>query len=120
MEILLMFGVMMAALLVFSSLGRRKQVRAQEELRASLEPGVEVMTGSGFFGFIVEVTDEYVVLESEPGGARTRWIPAAVTRRVTPIEYDDYEDDADSVPDDPAALIEKYSVDRDDEDDKRN
>lgn len=118
MELLLMVGVMMAALLVFSSLGRRKQVRAQEELRASLEPGVEVMTGSGFFGFIVEVTDEYVVLESEPGGARTRWVPAAIGRRVTPIEYD-YEDD-DSVPDDPASLIEKYSVDRDDEDDKRN
>ena len=57
MFLLLMFGAM-ALLLFFSFRKARKAQQEQTKMRTELEPGVEVMTGSGIFGHVVDVNRE--------------------------------------------------------------
>ena len=89
----------------------RKQQKAQQEFRNTLEPGDEVMTGSGLFGTVVAVDDEAITLESEPGGGRTRWIRAAIAKKIEPVvdepeqEWEDGSDeDSIEVPDDLSSM----------------
>jgi preprotein translocase subunit YajC len=66
----------------------RKQQREAQNFRSNLAPGQEVMTGSGLFGTIVDVDEEsdIVTIESTPG-SRTRWLRAAIAKRVDqPVE----------------------------------
>src|SRR5690349_22327919 len=74
----------------------RKQQRAAQEFRNNLVPGDEVMTASGLLGTVVTVEDDVITLESSPG-AHTRWIRAAIAKKIDPPveEIDDVEDDAD-------------------------
>jgi len=90
----------------------RKQQKAQQEFRTTLQPGDEVMTGSGLFGTVVAVDDEAITLESEPGGGRTRWIRAAIAKKIEPVvdePNDEWADDTDGddaieVPDDLSSM----------------
>ena len=89
----------------------RKQQKTQQEFRSTLQPGDEVMTGSGLFGTVVAVDDEAITLESEPGGGRTRWIRAAIAKKIEPPvdePEDEWRDDADDtaidVPDDLSSM----------------
>lgn len=66
----------------------RKQQREAQNFRSNLAPGQEVMTGSGLFGTIVDVDEEndIITIESTPG-SRTRWLRAAIAKRVDqPVE----------------------------------
>ena len=74
----------------------RKQQRAAQEFRNNLVAGDEVMTASGLLGTVVAVEDDVITLESSPG-AHTRWIRAAIAKKIEPPveEIDDVEDDAD-------------------------
>lgn len=89
----------------------RKQQQAAQQFRNTLEPGDEVMTGSGLFGTVVEVEGDIITLESTPG-SRTRWLRAAISKKIEPaaaeigeIEADDDEDDEPiDVPDDISSL----------------
>ncbi|MBO9555708.1 preprotein translocase subunit YajC [Cellulomonas sp.] len=71
----------------------RKQQRAASEFRNNLVAGDEVMTGSGLFGTVVDVEDDVITLETSPGGAQTRWIRAAIAKRVDPVVEDTTADD---------------------------
>jgi len=71
----------------------RKQQRAASEFRNNLVAGDEVMTGSGLFGTVVDVEDDVITLETSPGGARTRWIRAAIAKRIDPVVEDTTDDD---------------------------
>lgn len=86
----------------------RKQQQAAQEFRNTLEPGDEVMTGSGFFGTVVEVEGDVITLESTPG-SRTRWLRAAISKKIDPVvaeigEAEDDEDEPIDVPDDISSL----------------
>lgn len=90
MEMIILF-VVLAGLMFFMSSRSRKQQRAQQEFRSQLAPGQEVMTGSGMFGTVVEIDDasDTVTIESAPG-SQTRWLRAAIAKRVdTPVEDED-------------------------------
>ena len=57
-------------IVVFYLLVMRPQRKRQQELvskQAGLQPGTEVMLGSGIFGRVVEVHDDSVSLEVAPG-----------------------------------------------------
>ncbi|GAA1736819.1 preprotein translocase subunit YajC [Isoptericola hypogeus] len=85
---LLILFVVLAGLMFFMSSRSRKQQRKQQEFRSELAPGQEVMTGSGLFGTVVEIDEatDTVTVESTPG-TRTRWLRAAIAKRVdTPVE----------------------------------
>src|SRR3954453_16319724 len=71
----------------------KKQQRAASEFRNNLVPGDEVMTHSGLLGTVVDVEDDVITLESAPG-SRSRWIRAAISKKIEP-PVDEVEDDAD-------------------------
>lgn len=93
--IILVIGL--GAMFLLSSRQRKAQQK-QLSFRDNLQPGQEVMTGSGMYGTVVEVDGDVVVLESTPG-SRTRWIKAAIARLVEPpvedVEDTDVADDDD-------------------------
>lgn len=72
----------------------RKQQKKAAEFRSNLEPGQEVMTGSGLFGTIVDVDDEAVTLETSPG-VTSRWLRPAIAKLVEPPVDDELDDDED-------------------------
>ncbi|MGY4642637.1 preprotein translocase subunit YajC [Cellulomonas sp. URHB0016] len=76
----------------------RKQQRAASEFRNNLLTGDEVMTGSGLFGTVVDVEDDVVTLETSPGGSRTRWIRAAIAKKIEPVVEDTTLDDDELEP----------------------
>ena len=95
MELFLILALALGALWLMSS-RTRKQQRVAQEFRNNLVPGDEVMTASGLLGTVVAVEDDVITLESSPG-AHTRWIRAAIAKKIEPPveEIDDVEDDAD-------------------------
>ena len=73
--------------LVFWLLIVRPQRKRQQELsstQASLEPGAEVMLGSGIFGTVVSLENETVHLEIAPG--TTVKVARQAVIRVIPVE----------------------------------
>ena len=95
MELFLILAIALGALWLMSS-RTRKQQRVAQEFRNNLIPGDEVMTASGLLGTVVAVEDDVITLESSPG-AHTRWIRAAIAKKIEPPveEIADVEDDAD-------------------------
>jgi len=89
--------------LMFMSSRTRKTQRAALEFRNTLAPGDEVMTHSGLLGTVVEVEDDVITLESAPG-SRSRWIRAAISKKIEPpvevVEDEDATDDDDDEADD--------------------
>lgn len=59
-----------------------KQRRELAQVQSQIAPGTEVMTASGLFGTVLEVTDDRVVLQTAPG-QQTTWDRRAVARIVT-------------------------------------
>lgn len=56
--------VIMGVILYFMMVRpQRKQQRALEAMQASLTPGDSVLTSSGFYGVIIDVMDEVVIVE---------------------------------------------------------
>ena len=106
--VLLAFG----ALWLMSS-RTRKQQKAAQELRNNLVAGDEVMTASGLFGTVVDITGDVVTLETSPG-VTTRWVRAAILKKVDPPteppadapEEELDEVDEFAVPDDLSSLDE--------------
>ncbi|WP_026075439.1 preprotein translocase subunit YajC [Cellulomonas massiliensis] len=94
MELILIAALAVGAMFWMSRRNQKMQ-RQQAEFRNHLEVGDEVMTASGLFGTVVDADDpEKVTLETEPGGAQTRWLRQAILRKVEPPVEDEYEDDA--------------------------
>ncbi|QZN84284.1 preprotein translocase subunit YajC [Cellulomonas sp. C5510] len=92
---LIILAIGLGAMFLLSSRQRKAQ-RQQLSFRDNLQPGQEVMTGSGMYGTVVEVEDDVVTLESTPGN-RSRWIKAAIARLVEPpVEEDEVEDEGDA------------------------
>jgi len=106
--ITLVIIAMVVGLLWFMSGRSRRMQRAAMDFRATLAPGQQVMTGSGFFGTVVEVDGDAITLES--AGSRSIWIRGAVLKLAEPpVAVPDDEVDADGtgtveVPDDISSL----------------
>lgn len=63
---LMMIGVMVVVLIIFYVFMFRKQSKEQKEhdaLVSSIEAGDSVVTSSGFYGVVCDVTDEIVIVE---------------------------------------------------------
>lgn len=90
--IILLLGV---GLLWFMSSRTRKQQQEAARFRDRLEPGQEVMTGSGLFGTVVEVEDDRVTLEIAPG-VFSQWLKPAIAKLVEPpVDDEEYSDGDD-------------------------
>jgi preprotein translocase subunit YajC len=64
---LILLIILFAIAWVVLILPKQRELKRHNALVASLEVGDEVMTGSGFYGTLVEVTDDTVLLQLAPG-----------------------------------------------------
>ncbi|MEJ5915789.1 preprotein translocase subunit YajC [Pseudokineococcus sp. 1T1Z-3] len=100
METAILFLLLIPLLLIaFRGSKQRKQTA---QMQASLEPGTEVMTGSGQFGYVTAVEDDRVELEIAPG-ITTWWVRAAVARVVEPADAEVDDEGTLDAEDDPEA-----------------
>jgi len=76
------------AALWFMSSRSRKQQREAADFRTGLAIGDEVMTASGLLGTVTAIEGDVITLESTPGSS-TRWLRAAIARRVDPVVTED-------------------------------
>ncbi len=66
--------VMMIALMYFMAIRpQKKQEKKHQELMNSLEVGDSILTTSGFYGMVIDVTDDMVIVEF--GGNKNCRIP---------------------------------------------
>jgi preprotein translocase subunit YajC len=59
--------IVLAAMWALLALPRQREARRHKAVMAALTVGDEVMTGTGLFGTIVEMSDDRVWLEIAPG-----------------------------------------------------
>lgn len=102
--LLIIFAAMMIPLFLMSS-RQRKAAREQQERLKLLEIGDEVRTHSGFFGLIVDMYDDIMILETE-SGAQTKWLRAAIAERIDSSAAADTVADESSLEDDEPNAIQ--------------
>ncbi|MGO1316305.1 MAG: preprotein translocase subunit YajC [Cellulomonadaceae bacterium] len=101
------FLIMLAAIVAmmwWMSRRSKKQRAAAESFRDSLTVGQDVMTGSGLFGTISEITDERITLVSGPAASTSVWLRAAIAKVVEPELVPEAEELDLEVPDDASTL----------------
>lgn len=88
MQLILIYVVVIGAAFMFmTSRGRKKQAAQAQAMQQALVPGAEVRTIGGLVGSVVEMTDEYVVIETTPG-VKLRFTKQAIAGVVQPAEPD--------------------------------
>jgi preprotein translocase subunit YajC len=83
---------------------QQQRIRAQQSLVAALQVGDEVVSSSGIYGRITDLTDDIAMLEVADG-IELRLARGAIARRLTDGGFEDADDD------DPAELVEDTDVD---------
>lgn len=98
MDSLILLAVMFALIWGFMILPQQRRQKRHAEMIASIQPGDEVMLGSGIYGTVTEVFDGDLFLEVSPE-VIIRVASGAVANK---IEFEDEADEAmgDSDPDD--------------------
>lgn len=117
--------VLAAVAMVFMTRSSRKRQKEAMSFRDNLAVGQEVMTGSGYFGRIVDVEDDAITLETTPGNT-SRWLRAAIAKLVDPpadavvvegtsaeaaAQIDAQNARAFDIPEDISSLIDKKKTD---------
>lgn len=89
MSLILIYVVVFGALMIFmTTRGRKKQAAQSQMMQQALVIGAEVRTIGGLVGTVVDMTDEYVVVETTPG-VKLKFTKQAVAG-VVPPETPDY------------------------------
>lgn len=108
----LMFPLLLVLLAVPLFLSARKQKRAvaeQQALLKSLEPGDRVMTTSGLYATVADVSDDDSTIDLEiADGVVTTWLRQAIREKVvadTDAVVDDVDDEVADVEDEKAADV---------------
>ncbi len=98
LPLLLMFGLL-GLMMYFMSRRQRRAQEQQRNLQDSLALGDRVMTTSGLYGTVCDVSSDTTIgIEIAPG-LETEWLRAAVREKVNP-EVEDDEELVDEVDDD--------------------
>jgi len=100
MSLILIYVVVFGALMMFmTTRGRRKQSSQAQMMQAALTIGAEVRTIGGLVGTVVDLTDEYILVETTPG-VKLKFTKQAIAGVVPPEtpELDGYgtEPEADA------------------------
>lgn len=61
--IVIMYVIIIGAFWFFAIRPQRKQQREHEALLSTLEIGDSILTTSGFFGVVIDITDDVVIVE---------------------------------------------------------
>ena len=89
---------------LWRSFGRNRRVQAARQQAGGLElhPGDEILTSSGIYGTVLDVSDDRVTIETAPG-TRLTVVRSSIARRILPDDpFDDPTDEQlHDLPDDP-------------------
>jgi preprotein translocase subunit YajC len=73
---------------------QQRRAREMQQMQSSLQPGAEVMTGSGIYGIVIEVDEEEGTVDLEISeGVVVRFAKGAVARVITPAEASEEADE---------------------------
>lgn len=61
--VILLYAVIIGAFYFFAIRPQKKKQKAQDAMIASIEVGDSILTTSGFYGVIIDITDEVVIVE---------------------------------------------------------
>ncbi len=61
--LIVVYGGIIAAFYFFAIRPQKKKQKAQEAMIASVEVGDSILTTSGFYGVVIDVTDEVAIVE---------------------------------------------------------
>jgi preprotein translocase subunit YajC len=113
LPLLLMFGLL-GLMMYFMSRRQRRAQEQQLQLQKSLSIGDRVMTTSGLYGTVCDVSSDATIgIEIAPG-LETEWLRAAIREKVNPddeIEDDELEDVAEEVDEEPEAVEDERDED---------
>ena len=93
----LLFPVIIIAAFYFLLIRpQRNRQKQQQQMQKAIEPGARILTTSGMYATVVEVTDDGVVLEIAPG-VEAEFVNQAIMRVVEEDEAEEVEetDEAD-------------------------
>jgi preprotein translocase subunit YajC len=83
-SLILIYVVVFGALMMFmSTRGRKKRATQADMLQSALTIGAEVRTIGGLVGTVVDLTDEYIVVETTPG-VKLKFTKQAIAGVVPP------------------------------------
>jgi preprotein translocase subunit YajC len=86
--LILIYVVVFGALMMFmTTRGRKKQSSQAQLMQQALMVGAEVRTIGGLVGTVVDLTDEYVVVETTPG-VKLKFTKQAVAGVVQPDQLE--------------------------------
>ncbi len=61
--LIVVYAVIIGAFYFFAIRPQKKKQKAQDTMIASIEVGDSILTTSGFYGVIIDITDEVVIVE---------------------------------------------------------
>jgi preprotein translocase subunit YajC len=105
-SLILIYVVVFGALMIFmTTRGRKKQATQAQMMQSALVIGADVRTIGGLVGTVVDLTDEYVLIETTPGvklkftkqaiaGVIPPEAPDAFGTELTPAEEQAAEEDS--------------------------
>jgi preprotein translocase subunit YajC len=98
MSLILIYVVVFGALMIFmTTRGKKKQASQAQMMQQALVIGAEVRTIGGLVGTVVDLTDEYVVVETTPG-VKLKFTKQAIAGVVPPEEPETPEYGAELTP----------------------
>ena len=83
---IIMLVLLLGGLLLMNTFAKRSQAKRTAEREATvnaLKPGAWVQTFSGFFGRMVDIDGDVIILET-PSGEETYWLKGAVKGAIEP------------------------------------
>lgn len=104
LPMLLLFGLL-GLMMYFMSRRQRRAMQQQQELQNSLSVGDRVMTTSGLYGTVTDISDDATIdIEIAPGVV-TNWLRAAVREKINEndevAEATDEDTEDEAVSDEP-------------------
>ncbi|HEU5472857.1 MAG TPA: preprotein translocase subunit YajC [Actinophytocola sp.] len=92
LPLLLLFG-MLGLMMYFMSRRQRRAMQQQQELQSSLNVGDRVMTTSGLYGTVIDVSDDSTIEIEIAPGVETTWLRAAIREKVVDSGIEEDLDD---------------------------
>ncbi|SNR51848.1 preprotein translocase subunit YajC [Haloechinothrix alba] len=109
--------LLLLALPLFLSVRRqKKQMQEHQELQNSLEVGDRVMTSTGLYATVVDLSDDETLELEIADGLVTTWLRQAVTKKIEPVDEDEFDEDSEDSEDED--LDESSGTDSTEDDDE--
>lgn len=86
----LMLVVMFVILYFFMIRPQKKKQKEEEKMRNNIQPGDEIMTIGGFYGRVISVKEDSVVIESVVDRSKQKILRSAIQQNMT--VHDDSDD----------------------------